>query len=92
LILDNHSAHISNETRAWLATRPTGRFELTFTPTHGSWLNLIEGFLSKLTRSVLRHIRATSKIELKQRILAGIRDIYRRPVIRTWSCKLADAV
>jgi DDE superfamily endonuclease len=31
LILDNHSAHISREARAWLATRPSGRFELTFT-------------------------------------------------------------
>jgi hypothetical protein len=44
-------------------------------PTHGSRLNLIEGFFSKLTRSVLRHIRVTSKIELWQRILAGIRDV-----------------
>jgi transposase len=41
LILDNHSAHISRETRAWLAERPAHRFELTFTPKHGSWLNLI---------------------------------------------------
>src|SRR5712675_2149210 len=41
LILDNHSAHISRETRAWLDARPPGRFELTFTPKHGSWLNLI---------------------------------------------------
>src|SRR5271166_3221414 len=38
LILDNHSAHISKETNAWLATRPAGRFEFTFTPKHGSWL------------------------------------------------------
>src|SRR5215467_2365930 len=44
LILDNHSAHISKETNAWLAKQPVGRFEFTFTPTHGSWLNLIEGF------------------------------------------------
>ena len=35
LILDNHSAHISKQTRAWLDTRPAGRFELTFTPKHG---------------------------------------------------------
>jgi hypothetical protein len=35
LILDNHSAHISKETNAWLATRPAGRFEFTFTPKHG---------------------------------------------------------
>jgi len=32
LILDNHSAHISRESRTWLATRPDGRFEFTFTP------------------------------------------------------------
>ncbi|WP_371090236.1 transposase [Bradyrhizobium sp. WSM2254] len=48
LILDNHSTQISRETRAWLDTRPAGRFEFTFTPKHGSWLNLIEGFFSKI--------------------------------------------
>ena len=36
LILDNHSAHISKETTAWLASQPVGRFEFTFTPKHGS--------------------------------------------------------
>src|SRR5260370_6632230 len=61
LILNNHSAHISRETRAWLDTRPPGRFEFTFTPKHGSWLNLIEGFFSKFPRSVLRHIPVPSK-------------------------------
>ena len=91
LILDNHSAHVSKETKAWLATQPVGRFEFTFTPKHGSWLNLIEGFFSKLTRSVLRHIRVTSKVELKERIMAGIHHINRRPVVHTWSYKLADA-
>src|SRR5438128_3480159 len=89
LILDNHSAHISRETRTWLATRPVGRFELTFTPKHGSWLNLIEGFFSKFARSVLRHIRVASKHELKERITAGIDDVNRHPVIHTWSYKLA---
>jgi transposase len=91
LILDNHSAHISRETTAWLASRPAGRFEFTFTPKHGSWLNLIEGFFSKFARSVLRHIRVASKYELKQRIMAGIDDINRHPVIHTWSYRLADA-
>jgi transposase len=91
LILDNHSAHISRETRTWLATRPPGRFKFTFTPKHGSWLNLIEGFFSKFARSVLRHIRVTSKHELKERILAGIDDVNRHPVIHTWSYKLAEA-
>src|SRR5246127_201690 len=91
LILDNHSAHISRETRAWLAARPAGRFELTFTPKHGSRLNLIEGFFSKFARSVLRHIRVASKHELKERIMAGIDDVNRHPVIHTWSYKLAEA-
>src|SRR6201993_1992549 len=91
LILDNHSAHISRETRAWLAARPAGRFELTFTPKHGSWLNLIEGFFSKFARLVLRHIPVASKHELKERIMAGIDDVNRHPVIHTWSYKLAEA-
>ena len=91
LILDNHSAHISRETRAWLDARPPGRFAFTFTPKHGSWLNLIEGFFSKFARSVLRHIRVTSKHELKERIMAGIDDVNRHPVIHTWSYKLAEA-
>ena len=91
LILDNHSAHISKETKTWLATQPDGRFEFTFTPKHGSWLNLIEGFFSKFARSVLRQIRVTSKHELKQRIMAGVEDVNRHPVIHTWSYKLAEA-
>lgn len=91
LILDNHSAHISRETRTWLASRPAGRFEFTFTPKHGSWLNLIEGFFSKFARSVLRHIRVASKLELKQRIMAGINNVNRHPVVHTWSYKLAEA-
>ena len=91
LILDNHSAHISKETKAWLADQPQGRFEFTFTPKHGSWLNLVEGFFSKLARSVLRRIRVQSKQELKDRIVAALDDINRHPVVHTWSYKLDKA-
>src|SRR5215204_6790480 len=91
LTLDNHSAHISKETKAWLAEQPEGRFEFTFTPTHGSWLNLIEGFFSKLARSVLRHIRVASKQELKERIMAAIEHFNQNPVVHTWSYKLDKA-
>ena len=90
LILDNHSAHISKETRAWLADRP-GRFEFSFTPKHGSWLNLVEGFFSKLTRSVLRHIRVASKQELKERLMAAIELFNNDPVVHTWSYMLDRA-
>jgi transposase len=91
LILDNHSAHISKETKAWLATQPEGRFTFVFTPKHGSWLNLVEGFFSKMARSVLRHIRVASKDELKARILAYLDDINRDPVIHTWTNKIDAA-
>jgi transposase len=91
LILDNHSAHISKETKAWLADQPAGRFEFTFTPTHGSWLNLVEGFFSKLARSVLRHIRVASKQELKDRIMAAMDEFNRHPVVHTWSYGLDKA-
>ena len=57
--------------KAWLAEQPEGRFEFTFTPKHGSWLNLAEGFFSKLIRSVLRHIRVASKREVRTAIRSG---------------------
>ena len=91
LILDNHSAHVSCKTTGWLAAPPIGRFTFTFTPTHGSWLNIIEGFFSKLARSVLRHIRVRSKDELAQRLKAFVNDINREPVVHTWRYKIDDA-
>ena len=91
LILDNHSAHTSKETKAWLAEQPVGRFTFTFTPTHGSWLNLVEGFFSKLARSVLRQIRVATKQELKDRIMAAMDEFNRQPVVHTWSYGLDRA-
>ncbi len=57
IILDNHSAHKSKETRRFLETMPDGRFEFVFTPKHGSWLNMIESFFSKMTKQMLKGIR-----------------------------------
>jgi hypothetical protein len=81
--------------QCWAPLSPTkcaknaGHFP--FTPIPGSWLNLIEGFFSKFARSVLRHIRVASKQELRKRIMAGIEDVNRHPVIHTWSYRLAEA-
>ncbi|MHB8348139.1 MAG: IS630 family transposase [Acidiferrobacterales bacterium] len=83
VILDNHSAHISKETMAFLATRP-GRFQYVHTPKHGSWLNLIESVFSKMARTFLRHIRVASKDELKERILRGIAEMNAAPVVFRW--------
>jgi transposase len=88
VILDNHSAHVSKETNKWLAAQTDGRFTFVFTPKHGSWLNLVEGFFSKMARSVLRRIRVASKAELKQRIMAYLDDLNREPVVHTWSYRI----
>ena len=56
IVLDNLKVHTSEATRKYLATVPE-RFEFVFTPKHGSWLNMVEGFFSKTTRQMLRGIR-----------------------------------
>lgn len=83
VILDNHSAHISKETMAYLATRPN-RFLYVHTPKHGSWLNLVETLFGKMARTFLRDIRVQSWSELKVRILKGIAEINESPVVHRW--------
>jgi len=83
IILDNHSAHISKETMKYLASRP-GRFVYVHTPTHGSWLNLVETLFGKMARTFLKHIRVNSKQELKERILLGVKEINDSPVVHRW--------
>jgi transposase len=83
IILDNHSAHISKETRAYLATRPN-RFQYVLTPKHGSWLNIVETLFGKMARTFLRHIRVRSWEELRERILLGIAEINAAPVVHRW--------
>lgn len=89
MVLDNHSSHVSKETKAWLLNKP-GRFEFVFTPKHGSWLNMIEMFFSKITRSFLRHVRANSKKELIDRIYQGINAINEEPVVFKWKYKMDE--
>jgi len=84
VILDNHSAHISKETRAYLATRPN-RFEFVHTPTHGSWLNIVETLFGKMARTFLKGIRVASWCELKERILKGVEEINHSPVVHRWT-------
>ena len=89
VVLDNHSAHISKETMAYLKTRPN-RFVSVHTPKHGSWLNLVETLFGKMARTFLRHIRVDSKAELKERIMRGIAEINASPVVYRWS-KLGES-
>jgi transposase len=83
IILDNHSAHISKETQAFLSRHPN-RFQYVLTPKHGSWLNIVETLFGKMARSFLRHIRVKSLGELKARILKGIDEINAAPIVHRW--------
>ena len=89
LVLDNLKVHSSKETRDDLATVP-GRFEFVFTPKHGSWLNLVEGFFSKLTRQALKGIRVKSIEELTQRIYKYFDEVNADPVVYHWKYKLDE--
>ena len=89
LVLDNLKVHTSEETRKYLATVP-GRFEFVFTPKHGSWLNMIEGFFSKMTKQMLRGIRVKSKEELVKRIYLYFEEVNEEPVVFHWKYNLED--
>ena len=89
LVLDNLKVHTSEETRKYLATVP-GRFEFVFTPKHGSWLNMIEGFFSKMTKQMLRGIHVKSKEELTERIYLYFEEVNEEPVVFHWKYNLED--
>ena len=90
LILDNHSAHTSKETRQFLASFPEDRFVLVFTPTHTSWLNMIESFFSKMTKQMLKGIRVNSKEELSERIYRYFDEINTEPIVYHWKYKMDE--
>ena len=90
VILDNHSAHTSKETKSFLDSMPEGRFEFVFTPKHGSWLNMIESFFGKMTKQMLCGIRVKSKQELIDRIYLYFKEINADPVIYHWKYKMDE--
>ena len=89
VVLDNHSAHTSKETRKYLEGVP-GRFEFVFTPKHGSWLNLVESFFGKLARVCLKGIRVASKAELVERIYRYFDEVNAVPVVYHWKYKMDE--
>lgn len=86
LILDNHSVHISRETRAYLASVPN-RFEFVCISRHSSWLNRVEAFFSKVSRTVLRGIRVGSVDELRERF-----ELHAEPFVFRWTYGFGDAI
>jgi len=68
VVLDNLSAHKSKPVKDWLADPKRARWHLHFTPTSSSWLNLIEGWFSVLTRKALTNNSFTSVAQLADTI------------------------
>lgn len=89
IILDNHSVHTSKKVRQFLSTMP-GRFIFVFTPKHGSWLNMIEGFFGKMTRQMLKGIRVSTKQELVDRIYQYFDEVNETPVVYHWKYRLDE--
>ena len=80
MVLDNLKVHTFEERKKYLAT-VHGRSVFVFTPQHGSWLNLVEGFFSKFTRQSLKGIRVKTKEELVNRIYKYFEEVNADPVI-----------
>jgi len=85
IVLDNHSAHISKETRAHHATRPN-LFIYVQTPKHGSWIISVKTLFGKMAWTFLKYIRGQSVKERKDRILLDVEEINAVPIAhhRIW--------
>ena len=89
LILDNYGTHKTPAIKRWLLRHP--RFHLHFTPTSGSWLNLVERWFGLLTEKQLRRGVHRSTRELEAAIRAYLDHHNRHPKPFIWT-KTADQI
>jgi transposase len=89
LVLDNLKTHKTRLVRDWLAKRP--RWQLHFTPTSASWLNLVECWFALLSRRRLQRGAFTSTDDLEAAILAYIAETNADPKPFVWT-KTADDI
>jgi transposase len=89
VILDNSSTHKTPAVRKWLLAHP--RFVLHFTPTSGSWLNLVERWFAELTNKKLRRGAHRSVRELNTDIRGWIETWNENPRPYVWT-KTADQI
>ena len=90
LILDNYATHKHPNVKAWLAKHPC--FELHFTPTSSSWLNMVEGFCAQLTNKAIRRGTFASVSDLIAAIDAYLAANNAAPTPFTWTKTAAQAV
>jgi transposase len=89
LILDNYGTHKTALIRKWLAKRP--RFHVHFTPTYGSWLNLVERWFAELTNKRIRRGVFRSVTELESAIREYIEVHNEAPKPFVWT-RTADQI
>jgi len=89
LVMDNYAAHKHVNVRAWLAEHP--RFKIHFTPTHASWMNLVEVWFGIVERQAIRRGVFTSVKDLNAKIRAFIDGWNDRSHPFVWT-KTADQI
>ncbi len=89
VVLDNLATHKTPAIKRWLSKRP--RFQLHFTPTHASWMNMVERFFGLLTDHALRRGSHSSVSQLRTAIHDYLDAHNDEPKPFTWT-KSADQV
>jgi transposase len=89
LVMDNYAAHKHPTVQAWLAANP--RIHVHFTPTHASWMNLVEVWFSIAERQAIHRGTFTSVKDLNRKIREFIDGWNDRAHPFTWT-KTADQI
>ena len=89
LVLDNYATHKTPEVKRWLERHP--RFQLHFTPTSGSWLNMVERWFGELTTKKIKRGAHTSVSNLERDIREWIATWNENPRPYVW-VKTADQI
>src|SRR5881394_713493 len=88
LIVDNYATHKTPAVKRWLKRH--SRFHLHFTPTSGSWLNMVERFFAKITRKRIRRGVFKSVDEMKQAIMDYLNHHNGSPKPYVWTKTAAE--
>lgn len=86
LVMDNYGTHKVSKVRGWLARHP--RYHVHFTPTSGSWLNLVERLFAEVTERCVRRGSHTAVVQLEKAMLAYLDKRNQKPKPFVWT---ADA-
>jgi transposase len=83
LIVDNYSTHKTAIIRKWFAKRP--HFHVHFTPTYGSWINLVERWFAELTNKRIRRgaFRSVKDLESAIRGFIDVHNEHPKPFVWT---------